>query len=132
MSRRAHVLDLARALLPSPSPTAKACLACLAAAPPEDLPDGPGAEDLARAFIRAFICGTAKGLPLGLASHLDDWLHFPADLTPLLLVAWQKSGTVAEVAHRLRTDPDQVLYLADGLRKRGVELPANPGVRWSR
>ena len=131
MSRHQRVFDLARVLLPSPSPTAKACLACLAAAPPEDLPDGPGAEDLARAFVRAFIRGNAKGLPPGLASHLEDWLGFPVGLTPLLLVAWRRSCSVAEVAHRLRTDPDQVLYLADGLRKRGVELSATPGVKWS-
>jgi hypothetical protein len=131
MSRH-PVLDLARALLPAPSPTAKGCLACLAAAPPEDLPDGPAAEDLARTFVRAFVSGDVKGLPPGLASHLDDWLSFPDDFTPVLLVAWRRSGSVAEVAYRLRTDPDQVLYLADGLRKRGVGLPATPGVKWSR
>ena len=83
MSRRALVLDLARALLPSPSPTASACLACLAAAPPEDLPDGPQAEGVTRAFVRAFVRGDVSGLPPGLASHLDDWLNFPDDFTPV-------------------------------------------------
>lgn len=131
MSRHIHLLDLARSFLPSPSLTAEACLACLAAVPPEDIPDGPGLEDLARKFIRAFVRGDAGGLPPGLASHLTDWLSFPTDPTPLLS-AWRSSCSIAEVAHRLRTDPDAVLYLADGLRKRGVKLPATPGVKWSR
>ena len=109
---------------------AEACLECLRAAPPEDVPGGTGMEGLARAFVHAFACGSAAGLPPGLASHLEDWLHFPSDPTDFL-TTWWSSCSVAEVAHRLGTDPDNVLYLADGLRKRGVSVSATPGVKWA-
>jgi hypothetical protein len=85
---------------------------------------------LARAVIRAFAHGDPRGLPLALASHVADWLSFPSDPNTFL-AAWSSSCSVSEVANRLRTDPDQVLYLADGLRKRGVELPPHPGAKWS-
>ena len=126
MSPHDRLLVLARAYLPTPSPTADACLACLAAARPGDVPGGPGVGELALKFVIAFVRRDPVGLPPGLASHLADWLNFPVDPTPFLS-AWASSDSVAEVANRLRTDPDEVLYLADGLRKRGVELAATPG-----
>jgi hypothetical protein len=133
MSFHTHLLDLVRHYMPppSPSPATRACLACLSAAPPEDIPSGPGMEDLARAFIHAFFRKDPSGLPPGLAFHVADWLEFPADPAPFLK-AWVSSGSIAEVAHRLGTDPDEVLHIADGLRKRGVGLPAAPGGQRSR
>jgi hypothetical protein len=131
VSHHAQLLDLVRSYLPSPSPTAEACIDCLSAIPPEDIPDGPGIENLARAFIHAFFRGDTDGLPPGLAFHLTDWFNFPADPTPFLS-AWRSSCSIAEVAHRMRTDPDAVLHLADGLRRRGINLSATPGTKWSK